>query len=125
MVNVSLQEKYSCVQDHYTKACTKFIPLLRPPNTGKTRPKWMNPDVKKSSRLKFSVFCKLNDCPKAIQYHLTPYQKKIRDAVIQYEKVIVDNSKKDPKLLYVNSQKKFKTPIKALQDSRVLSSQIP
>ena len=126
---IPLNNQYEIIRKHYNKACMEHIPLMRLRRKNKTRPKWMNKQVKKAISTKYKLFSCLNRCSTtapnkpAIQklYNKATRVVKrcVRDAVIEYEKSIVQSCKKDQKPLwdYINSQKKFKNPIKALIDN--------
>jgi hypothetical protein len=127
LAGLSVETQYNLFLDHYNQTCDKHIPLKRAANLKKIKPVWLNNDIKKASKVKFKLFFekrKSNPIEKKleIQKQFNDASRKVKKlvffAVLDYEKSIIKECKKNPKVLYsyINKQKKFKETIRSLRN---------
>ena len=118
----NVQEQYNILLNEYETVCEKYLKKMRDVGGRKERPPWMNDDIKGLIRQKANLWKRYEmsgkrgcldeyrECAKAVR-------KGVKVAIKEYELVIIDKAKKNPKLLYayINNRQQAKESIRALR----------
>ena len=122
----SIQEAYNTFIDTYRNCCYRFIRTRRA-RTVKSKPPWWSPTIARLTKRKFSLFRRSHSCqqPGVKEELISNYketcklvERAVSSAKQDFERRLVQDSKKNPKLLYsyLNSRFLTKESIVALKD---------